>query len=66
MWFLRLSWVVTLFAACAAAVEVAGIPSEASAPQAAALIARGLAIAIIPYVFTRAVEAMLMLHRNKP
>lgn len=67
MWFLRLSWVVTLFAAALSALYlITMLPVAKSAPQEAGVAATAAAFAIVPYVFTRAVEAMIAIHRSKP
>lgn len=55
----KVCWLLTLFAACIAAVIFLAMMTEAkSAPQQAAAAAMALAVAIIPYVFTRCVEGL--------
>jgi hypothetical protein len=59
MVFTKLCWIVTFFAACAAALIVFDTLVKAqSAPQQAAGAALALAVAVIPYVFTRAVAGI--------
>ena len=56
---MRFFWVCTLLAACIAAlVLVATLVMAKGAPQEASGAAIALCIAVIPYVFTRAVEGM--------
>lgn len=54
---MQLFWVVTLIAACAGGFQLANTFVMAnSAPQQAAGAALAVAITIVPYVFTRALE----------
>lgn len=53
------SWVVTLIAACLAGLTLlVGLLTANGAPQQAAVGAIAVAMAIVPYVFTRAVEGL--------
>lgn len=57
---LAICWIVTLISACGALVTYIGTVANAtSAPQEAAGAAMAVAIVVIPYVFTRAVEGMI-------
>lgn len=55
-----LCWIVTLMATGVAALIALPVlmSSEASAPQQGAAGAMACAIAVIPYIFTRAIEGM--------
>jgi hypothetical protein len=58
--FLRISWIVTGAAACIALLQFIGSMNDANgAPQQAAGAAIALAIAVVPYIFTRAVEGFV-------
>lgn len=55
----KICWGITALAACIAALVFVSIMGEANgAPQEAAGAAMALAIAIIPYVFTRCLEGL--------
>lgn len=57
--FTKICWGITALASCLAAVGfVSSNAAATSAPQEAAGAAMALAIAVIPYVFTRCVEGM--------
>jgi hypothetical protein len=52
-------WVITMIGACLGTlVLVLGFASAKGAPQEAASAALAVALAVIPYVFTRAVEGI--------
>lgn len=52
-------WVVTLLAACAAGFQLVDtFASATSAPQQAAGAALAVAIAVIPYIFTRCLQSI--------
>lgn len=54
----KICWAVTAFAAFFAFIDFAQIGRAESAPQQAAIAAMAVATAVIPYVFTRAVEGL--------
>ena len=57
--FIALSWGITLLASCLSAlVGFSGIIRASGAPQEAAASAIALTIAMVPYVFTRALEGL--------
>jgi hypothetical protein len=57
----KICWIITFFAACAAGLMLFGtFKTASSAPQEAAGAALAIAVAIIPYVFTRAVAGLSM------
>jgi len=59
MLLVKISWGVTALAAGLAALLFVSMMSEATgAPQEAAGAAMALAIAVIPYVFTRCLEGI--------
>ena len=59
MWFVGLCWGVTAIASCLAALLlIVAVTGANGAPQEAAAGAICAAMAVIPYVFTRAIEAM--------
>jgi hypothetical protein len=58
--FLKICWVITAVAAALATLFfVSGTAEANGAPQEAAAAAMALAIAVIPYVFTRCIEGMV-------
>lgn len=60
MWFLGVSWGLTVVATIGATFLLSDAFLGANgAPQQAALGAMSAAVVIIPYVFTRAVEALV-------
>lgn len=57
--FIGFCWFVTLIAAiCAAFIFPSAFSQGASAPQQASIAAIAIAMVVIPYVFTRAAEAL--------
>lgn len=59
MFWVKLCWVLTLLCACIGAIGALGSMAPGmSAPQEAAMAATACAVAIVPYVFTRAVEGL--------
>jgi hypothetical protein len=57
--FATICWGITLIASCIAAFMLFGaIVSSQSAPQQAAGAALALGVVVIPYVFTRCIEAV--------
>ncbi|MBS0472549.1 MAG: hypothetical protein JSR60_15865 [Proteobacteria bacterium] len=65
-YFLAISWVATTLACCVAAVLfIDGLRHADSSPKQAAAAGIAIAIVVIPYVFTRGVEAIAeALHRK--
>ncbi len=56
---MRVSWIITIICTVLAALTLAGgFFGATSAPQEAAAGALAAALAIIPYVFTRALEGL--------
>jgi len=59
-WFLVVCWAVTIIVTSFAAFDlIVGLTRAESAPQQAAVGAIAAAQAVVPYVFTRAVEGLL-------
>ena len=58
--FTRMCWILTALGAAVGLLElISGIGGAESAPQEAAAAAIAVALAVIPYVFTRAMEGAL-------
>jgi hypothetical protein len=55
-WEARIAYVIALLCALAAWAQSCGLPSTASAPQAASWYAKSLAWAVIPYCVARCID----------